>query len=200
MDRARARAWKCPEVSGSQEAVAPPGERRGLDSIVMGEWGPWDFRSGEPRPAQRQPGGLLAGCEWDATWFSWKDGPDPREAVEEWRALAKKPVARAKVGPWTNPWGGDAATRKAVGNDRFGLIAKTRVALAEGGGHRLAVTSDDGVRVKVDGKVAFEDWTWHAPKRDAVEIELAKGEHEIEIEYFQIDGAVALAIDLERVP
>jgi hypothetical protein len=99
-----------------------------------------------------------------------------------------------------NPWGGDEGTRKAVGNDRFGLLAKTNVTLAEGGKHRLAVTSDDGVRVKVDGKVAFEDWTWHAPKRGEIEIELSKGEHEVEVEYFQIDGAVALSIDLERVP
>lgn len=197
---ARARAWKCPEVPGSQEALAPPGERRGLDSIVMGEWGPWDFRSGEPRPAQRQPGGLLAGCTWEARWFSWKEGPDPREAPEEWRALAKKLVASAEVAAWTNPWGGDAATRKAVGNDRFGLFAKTRLVLGESGKHRLAVTSDDGVRVKVDGKVAFEDWTLHAPKRGEVEIELGQGEHRFEIEYFQIDGATALAIDLERVP
>ena len=196
----RAREWKCPAVPGSQEAIAPAAERRGLDSIVMGEWGPWDFRSGEPRPAQRQPGGLLAGCEWDARWFSWKDGPDPREAPEKWRALANKPLVRSKVAAWMNPWGGDEGTRKAVGNDRFGLLAKTNVTLAEGGKHRLAVTSDDGVRVKVDGKVAFEDWTWHAPKRGEVEIELSKGEHEVEVEYFQIDGAVALSIDLERVP
>jgi PA14 domain-containing protein len=72
--------------------------------------------------------------------------------------------------------------------------------LAEGGAHRLAVTSDVGVRVRVDGKVAFEDWTWHAPKRGEARIELAQGEHRIEIEYFQIDGATALAIELERVP
>jgi hypothetical protein len=194
----RAREWKCPAVPGSQEAIAPAAERRGLDSIVMGEWGPWDFRSGEPRPAQRQPGGLLAGCEWDATWFSWKDGPDPREALEKWRALANQPVVRSKVAVWMNPWGGDEGTRKAVGNDRFGLLAKTNVTLAEGGKHRLAVTSDDGVRVKVDGKVAFEDWTWHAPKRGEVGIELSQGAHEVEVEYFQIDGAVALSIDLER--
>jgi len=196
----RALAWECPEVPGTQEAITPPAERRGLDSIVMGEWGPWDHRSGEPRPAQRQPGGLLAGCRWVATWFSWKDGPDPREALEEWRALASKPAARAEVAAWTNPWGGDESVRKSVGNDRFGLLAQTRLAIAESGMHRLAVTSDDGVRVSVDGKVALEDWTWHAPKRQEVEIDLAQGEHRFEVEYFQIDGATALSIDLRRLP
>jgi hypothetical protein len=90
--------------------------------------------------------------------------------------------------------------RKSVGNDRFGLVAETRVAISKPGKHRLAVTSDDGVRVRVDGKVAFEDWTWHAPKRGEAEIDLAEGEHRIELEYFQIDGAVALSIELTKTP
>ena len=150
--------------------------------------------------AGRGPWGGRPCRAWDAAWFSWKDGPDPRAALEAWRALAAKPAARAKVGAWTDPWGGDAKAREAVGNDRFGLVARTKFAIAEGGKHRLAVTSDDGVRVRVDGKVAFEDWTWHAPKRGEAEIDLAAGEHEFEIEYFQIDGATALSVELARAP
>ena len=50
----------------------------------------------------------------------------------------------------------------------------------------------------LDGKVAFEDWTWHAPKRGEVAIDLARGDHVLELEYFQIDGATALSIELER--
>ena len=197
---ARARAWRCPEVPGNQDPIVPEAERRGLESIVMGEWGPWDVRSKDPRPAPRLPGGLLAGCEWDAAWFSWKDGPDPREALERWREIAKQPIAKAKVGAWTDPWGRDAARRNAVGNDRFGLIARTSFEVEKGGKHRLAVTSDDGVRVLLDGKVAFEDWTWHAPKRGEVEVDLAAGEHALELEYFQIDGATALAVELAKAP
>ena len=46
---------------------------------------------------------------------------------------------------------------------------------------------------------------WHerksapAPTRDEAEVDLDEGAHTIEVEYFQIDGAAALAIDLERV-
>ncbi len=203
----RARDWKPAEIPGSQKPCAKDrGGRAGLDTIVMGEWGPWDFESGEPRPAQRQPGGLLAGARWDAVWFRWEavreglrgSGSDPREDVQRWRALAAKPIARRAVGIWTNPWAGDDALRREVGNDHFGMIATTRVALAEGGKHRLAVVSDDGVRVRVDGRTVLENWTWHAPTRDAVEVDLAAGEHEFALEYFQIDGATALSIELER--
>jgi len=196
---AAARAWKCPELLGKQKVFAHErGENQGLDTIVMGEWGPWDFRSGEPRPEVRTPGGLLAGSTWDSVWFSWKNGPDPREKPEAWRALAQDSRARAAVSAWTDPYGGRAEIRKAVGNERFGLVATTRLDLREGGAHRLTVVSDDGVRVRIDGKTALEDWTWHAPKRAEAEVELAPGPHVLEIEYFQIDGAMALVVELSR--
>jgi hypothetical protein len=196
---AAAVAWKCPEVPGRQAVFAKDrGEKQGLDTIVMGEWGPWDFRSNEPKPKVRPPGGLFAGCAWETVWFSWKKGPDPREKLEAWRALAKDPIARGSVAIWTGPYGGDPKIEKAVGGDHFGLVAKTRLAIREGGKHRLRVVSDDGVRVKVDGVASFEDWTWHAPKRGEAEIELTAGEHLFEIEYFQIDGAMALGVELSK--
>jgi hypothetical protein len=198
---AAARAWKCPEVPGRQVVFAKDrDEKQGLDTIVIGEWGPWDFRSKEPKPALRAPGGLLAGCTWSAIWFSWKNGPDPREKPDAWRALAKDPIAHGTVATWTNPFGGDPEIGKAVGNDRFGLLAEMRVEIRDAGKHLLRVRSDDGVRVKVDGKVAFEDWTWHAPKTGEVELDLSAGTHAIELEYFQIDGAMALGIELAKAP
>lgn len=209
----KALAWKLPRVPGSLETIVydgigirGPGDgkanvvlpgTRGLDTIVMGEWGPWDFRSGEPKPKQREPGGLLANARWKATWFRWDDASDPRKDVERWRRLAKVPLANAEVGAWIGPHGGDADVRKKVGNDRFGLVATTSIVIAKAGAHKLTVVSDDGVRVIVDGKTALENWTWHAPTRNDAEIELAAGKHAFTLEYFQIDGALALTIDLE---
>jgi parallel beta-helix repeat protein len=196
---AAARAWKCPPVPGKKTVFARDrGEKQGLDTILVGEWGPWDFRGGEPKPKQRVPGGLFGGCTWRTVWFSWKAGPDPREKLEAWRELAKHPAAHGDVAVWTNPYGGDPEVARALGNDRFGLVAKAEVELREAGKYRLRVVSDDGVRVLVDGKVAFEDWTWHAPQRGEAEIELAAGKHDVAIEYFQIDGAMALGVELSH--
>jgi len=202
----RARAWTPPKLPGEQKPFATDrGGRAGLDTIVMGEWGPWDFESGEPRPVQRQPGGLLAGARWDSVWFRWEpardgirgSGSDPREDLERWRALAAQPITRRETGTWTNPWAGDDELRREVGNAHFGIVATARVAIAEGGQHRLSVVSDDGVRVRVGGRTVLENWTWHAPTRDTAEIDLAAGEHEFVLEYFQIDGASALTVELE---
>jgi parallel beta-helix repeat protein len=48
---AAAAAWNCPKLPGERDTSAEwRGAKKGLDSIVIGEWGPWDFRSGEPKP------------------------------------------------------------------------------------------------------------------------------------------------------
>ncbi len=192
-----------PKAPGTQRAFDPDvQDGEGLETIVMGEWGPWDFRSKEPRPVQRPPGGLLAPCRWEAAWFSWKDGPDPRgkgDDLKLWRALASTPLHKAVVSSWSSPYAGDPKIQAEVGVGHFGMIAKTKVQL-EKGRYRVAVVSDDGVRVLIGGASVLENWTWHGPTRDTVDLDLAAGEHPIELEYFQIDGASALSIDLQKLP
>ncbi len=95
----RARAWKPGMVKGTLRVFAKErGETQGLGTIVMGEWGPWDWRSGEARPKAKLPGGLLKDVVWIGTWWSWKGGVDPREKEAEWRALAGKPNWWIRVG------------------------------------------------------------------------------------------------------
>lgn len=195
-----------PATPGSMQAIAAPGGGesldQGLQTIVMGEWGPWDFRSGDPRPVQRTPGGLLAEAPWRSAWFSWKDGPDPRgdsAALAAWRALAVAPVATKTVSNWSTPHAADPKIAALVGSSHFGLIASAKVPLTAGR-YRLSVVSDDGVRVAINGSVVLENWTWHGPTRDTVDLELDAGSHGFELEYFQIDGASALSVDLESLP
>ena len=194
------REFQEPEVPGT--LVTPlheRGEEGGLETIVIGEWGPWDFRSGEPRPAVRNPGGVLAGARWDASWFLWDEATeDPRGDLDAWRALRYEPVIRKTVGNWMNPWVDDDV-RKAVGNDHFGVIASTRARVRKTTSYRLTVVSDDGIRLSIDGGVVLEDWTWHAPKTQMAVIELERGIHTFDMEYFQIGGASALSIDLVEI-
>lgn len=176
------------------------GYREGLDTIVMGEWGPWDFRSGEPRPLAKKSGGLLADAMWDATWFAWTKELDPREKLADWRKLATTPLAQKRVANFSDPWSRDAEIKSKTGTNQFGLIATTSFGYPESGKYRVSVLSDDGVRLSIDGKVVIDNWTWHAPTRDEATIELARGKHDVLLEYFQIDGAWALLPSIERVP
>ena len=190
--------WKLPELPGSQVTKAESRDEfgGGLESIVMSEWGPWDFRSGEPRPKERQAGGLLAQSSWNATWFRWKaNESDPRTSERAWRSRANSPILRDEVSSFVNPWSSEA-NRRAIGNDFFGLFAATNLILEEPGTFELSVVSDDGIRVFINEELVIEDWTLHAPKRDERTITLEKGEHIIRIEYFQIQGAAALVLEL----
>ncbi|NNE69990.1 MAG: hypothetical protein HKN29_06450, partial [Rhodothermales bacterium] len=66
------------------------------------------------------------------------------------------------------------------------------------GQYVLDLTSDDGVRAWVDGKLVHDDWTWHAPKQELIPLEL-DGRHTIRIDHFEIDGYATLIADLRRV-
>jgi hypothetical protein len=191
--------FELPEFPGLQQAYTPGADAEGLETIVMGEWGPWDFRGGDPRPRPRMPGGALADATWDVVWFGWSGGQDPRGSAENlraWRDLAQEPLLSGQVRSWVSAWGGDPSVRERVGVNYFGLIATTRASLPAGR-YRLSTISDDGVRVLLDGRAVLANWTWHAPTRDSVELDLEEGEHEFTLEYFQIDGASALSLDLE---
>lgn len=191
-----------PSLPGSSKPFDPAKtSARGLDSIVIGEWGPWDFESKEPRPAPRKTGGALANATWNARWFQWSDGSDPRGTPEDlahWRALAEQPVATAEVGPWNDPWGGRTEVRTATGDSKVGLVARAEIDLP-GGNYVARTTSDDGVRLSIDGKAVIENWTWHAATLDEGRVALAAGKHVFELEWFQIDGGAALTVALERL-
>lgn len=189
-----------PEVPGSRAVRVDEGggQRQALESIILGEWGPWDFESGAPRPRQRKPGGALAGATWDTAWFRWDMTVDPRGDIEAWRALKFQPIARAEVDAWVSPWS-SAALREEIGPEYFGLIGRAEVQIRASGRYRLKVVSDDGVRVRIDDEVVLENWTWHPSRLDEVEVTLKQGRHTFEVEYFQIDGSAALSMDLEAL-
>lgn len=192
------RAYELPEVPGSQVVRAEDRDefRGGLETIVMGEWGPWDFRSGEPRPAVRRPGGLLEDVRWSATWFRWEPGTsDPRTQEEAWRNRASAPILTRRVPNFVNPWATEDI-RRAVGNDHFGLVARATVEVPEAGTYVLSSNSDDGIRVFLDGEVMIDRWDLHAPTKDERTVVLEAGSHELRLEYFQIQGAAALLLEL----
>ncbi len=183
------------------EAPARPHPRANAalrqDSILVGEWGPWDFESADPKPAARPIGGLFAGKTWDVAWVSWKDGADPRGMTpQKWQEQARNSARfQAKVDSLGDPWAGRADVREQVGETHLGLVATSKLRLPAGR-YLLRVTSDDGVRVRVGAQRVIENWTWHDRTVDEVLLELEAGEHEFQVDYFQVDGGAALSLDL----
>jgi hypothetical protein len=60
--------------------------------------------------------------------------------------------------------------------------------------------SDDGVRVRLDGEVLLEDWTWHGPREHRAEFTLPLArEIALGVEHFELDGYAVLRCELERL-
>src|SRR5690606_29853933 len=91
-------------------------------------------------------------------------------------------------------WYGSPAP--GIAPDHFATIAEGSIDVPSGS-YRLDLTSDDGVRVWVDGDLVHDDWTYHAPRLAEIELELS-GRHEIRLEHFEIDGYATLVAGLSR--
>jgi len=153
--------------------------------------------------------GTLISATWDATFFKWAKDVDPREKLEDWRKLAQAGGAvKAKLDGLTLKYGmggpGDLHLAKELdeaklGGDYFGVIARTRLRLPRGK-WQFKTTSDDGVRVTVDGKAVIENWTWHVPTRDEGTVEVAEDrEVDVVVEHFEIDGYSTLELEIAQV-
>jgi len=158
---------------------------------------------------EQELAGTLISTTWECVFFPWTAEVDPREKLEAWRRLAEGPQAVKASTPaldFAYGWGGpkDQALGEGVrgrgpGGDRFGMLARTRLHLPRGE-WRIGTISDDGIRVRVGGRVVLENWTWHGPTRDtAVFTQEADGEVEMEVEHFEIDGFSVLRLDVEAV-
>jgi parallel beta-helix repeat protein len=146
-------------------------------------------------------------ANWKASFFPWT--VDPREDLDGWRAEAESAGARtAEIKALSFPYGGrgpkdmeisEAITQAGPGGNHFGMIATTKLVLPAGK-WRVKTTSDDGVRVMVDGDPVLENWTWHAPTADSGEFEIAEEKLvEITVEHFEIDGHAVLEFGIEPV-
>jgi len=69
----------------------------------------------------------------------------------------------------------------------------------EAGTHRFTVTTDDGVRVYVDGVRIIDHWVVSAASEQSGNIVLAAGTHRVTVEYFDAGGNAQISLDWARV-
>ncbi|HVU64295.1 MAG TPA: hypothetical protein VHC70_09985, partial [Phycisphaerales bacterium] len=169
------------------------------------ESGVWPYRvritAGE---IKQEVSGTIVNAAWDVRVWAWEH--DPLKDVAAWRAEADGAgVVRSRVGAidWALGYQGPGCIAPEVraakiGANHYGVIASTRIHLQPG---RWAVKtlSDDGIRVRADGKTVIERWDIHGPTADAgvVEVERAR-DVEIGVEYFQNDGYAVLRVGIEH--
>ena len=67
------------------------------------------------------------------------------------------------------------------------------------GSYVLATVSDDGVRLRLDGRLVIDNWTEHGPTEDRATVDLVAGRPvELELEYYQASGGATVRLRWTR--
>lgn len=253
------RGVRAPQAPGTQDAFLPEGALRGLEYILVDEWGPYDFSQvkldparpvgwnevrlrvlGPPQPfrvvdatpgitvaveGERLPAalritsdggeslpfsfavelpetgeriearGLILAANWRVRFYRWP-GVGPMQPPADWEAVLRgEPLAERELPAVDFRWGG-GAPGEGVPADHFGTVCEAQMRLPAGR-YIFRTVSDDGVRLRVDGRVVIDNWTWHPPAEDRATVELSEGEHDVRIDHFEIDGVAQLQFFIE---
>jgi parallel beta-helix repeat protein len=253
------RAVAAPQVPGVQDAFLPKGALRGLEYILVDEWGPYDFSSvkldparptgwnevrmrvlGPPQPfrvedatqgiaiaadGERLPAtlqitshdgesrpfrfavvlpesgeriearGLILAARWRVRFYRWPR-VGPMQPPADWEAVLRgPPLAELELPSVDFRWGG-GPPREGLPADHFGTVCETTLRLPAGK-YILRTVSDDGVRVRVDGRLVIDNWTWHPPAEDRAVLAWQDTAHAVRIDHFEIDGVAQLQFFIE---
>ncbi len=89
-------------------------------------------------------------------------------------------------------WGGQSPD-EAIHTEQFSVRWTGKLVPPESGEYQIGVTTDDGVRLYIDGKLVTEYWQDRGPTTNIVTMKLEKGrQYDIRMEYYEnLGGAVA---------
>ena len=126
---------------------------------------------------------------------------DPKSGVRSWkgeyfndRDLRGQPVAVSYDKPMDFAWK-DQAPAAGVRADNFSARWTAIVRPTASGTHHVGLTSDDGSRLKIDGKVVIVHWGDHGEEQKDAKVDLVAGrEYRFEVEYYDAGGGAMLKL------
>ncbi len=110
-------------------------------------------------------------------------GNIPESNFDQQKPLAEQSVEELYFAWWGKPFEG-------VQEDSFATVSTTTFDVAPGE-YVLELTSDDGARLYIDGKLLIDHWDVHEPATDTITVPLG-GRHSLVIEHFEATGFATL--------
>jgi len=93
---------------------------------------------------------------------------------------------------------GSGAPGGGVPSDNFSARWTKSVTASEDGTYKFTVTSDDGVRLYVDGQRVLDKWFLQGRTTYTVTRQLTQGAHQVVLEYFEAGGDAVAKLQYER--
>lgn len=135
--------------------------------------------------------------QWEVKWYAYDDATDPVDNYEQFRQLRDgRPLKSETVPDLAYRWWG--APQEGVPADRFATFARSTLNV-NAGAYRFTFTSDDGLRVYLDGNLIIDNWEIHEASVNTNTVELESGEHLLEVEHFEAGGMGTLDFYMEKV-
>ncbi len=129
---------------------------------------------------------------------------DPEHSDPTWQAqywsnpsLSGRPLLEWLEADLDHDWG-TGSPHPSVPADEFSARWSRYVSLPAGV-YRFSATSDDGIRVWVDGDLIIDEWYDHAATTYAAEKTLSTGHHQVIVEYYEHGGEAVAQLSWERV-
>ncbi|MFN7117524.1 MAG: right-handed parallel beta-helix repeat-containing protein [Saprospiraceae bacterium] len=133
--------------------------------------------------------------DWKVRWYAYNDVSDPLQQYDAFKKLAQqKPLQTAQIQELAYVWWNKPADN--IPADKFATFAETTFDITKGK-YKIILTSDDGVKLYLDGKLLINNWNIHESVVNEIEVEL-NGKHKIEIEHFDAAGLANLELRLEK--
>jgi parallel beta-helix repeat protein len=129
--------------------------------------------------------------DWTVQFFAWNEQTDPRAAYPAFRQMIDRdPVLTELTTSLAYQW--YRAPAPGLPENQFATVAVGAFTIPDGE-YEIDLTSDDGVRLWLDGELIHDDWTYHAPRQETIRMRLG-GQHTLRAEHFEIDGYSTLIL------
>jgi hypothetical protein len=133
-------------------------------------------------------------------------GPTPRHAEGNWQAtywnnmsLSGTAVLQRAEATLNYNWDNNSPAPGTVDADHFS-VRWTRYIDEPDGAYRFTATSDDGMRLWVDGVLLVDDWSDHPARTRTADTVLGEGHHLITVEYYENAGQAVASLSWAPAP
>jgi len=107
------------------------------------------------------------------------------------------PPIQGPLGNIDHDWGGGAPHPDAPA-DQFSIRWSGRLEVDHSDVYTFHLTSDDGVRLRVNGDLVIDNWTDHAPTENSATVHLQTGRlHEVTLEFYENGGGAVARLEWE---